>query len=186
VSALIWNQIVRAYKEKLEDEAARLLAAQNYDAAHTIALSGEDETLVSGFKGELAKLQFIRGGNRFRVAPMHQALYSALIGAQDAAGRSLLPVINPQNSDGTTAPGMAYVDVAGVKGTPSWALNELANPASYMANPEDAHVWNSPPNRLSFEYRVAFVDLAVWGYVAGAVTRIDGLRKVTYTAPVAP
>lgn len=182
VSALIWNQIVRAWNEKLEAEAATLLSSQVYDAAHTIALVGTDEALVGSFKAKLAALRFIRGGNRFKVSAMHEELYTALIGAQDAAGRSLLPIISPQNADGTTADGLEYVQVGGIKGIPSWALEDLATPASFMANPEDAHVWNSAPNRLNFEYRVAFVDLAVWGYVAKAVTRIDGLRKVTYAA----
>jgi HK97 family phage prohead protease len=180
VSSLIWNQMVRAWKEKLEAEAATLLSSQVYDGAHTIALVGVDDVLVSQFKAEIAALRFLRGGNRFRVAPMHKDLYLALTGAQDAAGRSLLPIISPQNADGTTAPALEYVDVAGVKGTPSWALEQLGTPVSFMANPEDAHVWNSAPSRLSFEYRVALIDLAVWGYVAKAVSRIDGLRKVTY------
>jgi hypothetical protein len=37
---------------------------------------------------------------------------------------------------------------------------------------------------LQFEYRVAYVDLAIWGYVATAISDINGVREITYD-PVA-
>jgi hypothetical protein len=41
--------------------------------------------------------------------------------------------------------------------------------------------WASAPQRLDFQYRVPYVDLAIWGYKAAAITRIEGVREVIYS-----
>ncbi|MCV4939455.1 hypothetical protein OFC17_32235, partial [Escherichia coli] len=70
----------------------------------------------------------------------------------------------------------------GLAGVPAWALPFVDGDAndSYLFNREDVHGWASNPQRLDFQYRVAFVDVAVWGYKALVCTRTDGVRKITY------
>lgn len=186
VSGLIWAEMVREWNEELESATATFL--NTLTAATDIALTtaAVDEALASQWDAAMASLQFIRGGHRLRMFGVHIDLYKAFADARDADGRPLYPMLGPSNTNGTSAPRFGTIDLGGVTGVPSWALGATgtASANSWLFNPADVHGWASPPQRLSFEYRVAYVDLAVWGYKAFANSRIAGVRQVTYD-PVA-
>lgn len=183
-SGLIWAEMQRAWREGLEARTAALLAGLNYTGRTiTLTAGGVDAALVDELEAALIALQFIRGGNRFTFAAAHVDLFTRLAAAKDGEGRKLLPVLNPTNAVGTADPLYSRLTVAGRSVAPSWALGASAPAsvqASYLAAPADVHVWNSAPERLTFEHRVAFIDLAVWGYAATACSRLDGVRKITY------
>jgi hypothetical protein len=65
---------------------------------------------------------------------------------------------------------------------PSWALaaSGAVAASSYIFDSESVHGWASAPQRLEFQYRVAYVDLAIWGYKATAISDITGVREITY------
>lgn len=184
LSTILWRQMTRAYDEGLEQAAADMLDALTVTE---IALGTvDDAALATDLKRALAALHFVRGGNRFRDFKLEQGLYEALAVAKDADGRPLFPILNPQNADGRTDAFFGAVSIGGLAGIPSWALpgtvagtpNTPGN--SYLYSREDVHGWASAPQRLNFEYRVAYVDVGIWGYKALAATRNDGVRRVTY------
>ncbi|PXY17353.1 hypothetical protein BA062_37725 [Prauserella flavalba] len=181
LSVILWRQIVRKYYEALEEAAAALLESL---APTTITLTAGavDSALASEVKQALAALQFVRGGFRFRDFKLEQGLYTALADAKDGNGRPLFPILGAQNADGTASPLFAALAIAGLAGVPSWALPFTDGTASnsYLYDREDVHGWASAPQRLDFEYRVAFVDIGVWGYKALACTRVDGVRRISY------
>ncbi|WP_139320531.1 phage portal protein [Saccharomonospora sp. CUA-673] len=177
LSSILWRQIVRAYREGLENSAASMLADLS---VATIALTGSDVELTDELKQALAALQFVRGGNRFRDFKLHGELYNALAGAKDGNGRPMFPVLSPSNADGTADAFFGSIAVGGLAGVPAWALNDAGGGSSFLYNREDVHGWASAPNRLEFQYRVAYVDVGVWGYKAVACTREDGVREITY------
>lgn len=181
LSTILWRQMVRAWDEALEQAAATLLEGLTVTTV-TLTTAAVDEALVGEVEGALADLHFIRGGFRFQDFFLEKGLYKRLADAKDNDGRKLLPVIGPQNADGSAGPLLASLNIAGLPGRPSWALPYTAGAAndSYIFNREDVHGWASPPQRLDFEYRVAFVDIAIWGYKALACTRTDGVRKFAY------
>lgn len=181
LSIILWRQIVRAYNEALEQAAAALLASLTVTTV-TLAAGAKDAALASELKRALAMLQFVRGGNRFRDFKLHQDLYVALADAKDADGRALFPILAPSNADGTTDAFFGSIAIGGLAGIPAWALGPSGTtPASsYLYNREDVHGWASNPQRLEFQYRVAYVDVGVWGYKALACTRTDGVREVVY------
>ena len=179
LSSILWRQIVRAYRESLENAAAAMLAGLT---VATIELTGTDDELTDGLKQALAALQFVRGGNRFRDFKLHQELYGALASAKDGNGRPMFPVLSPSNADGTADAFFGSIAVGGLAGVPAWALNDAGGGSSFLYNREDVHGWASAPQRLEFQYRVGYVDVGVWGYKAVACTRTDGVRKITYTA----
>lgn len=181
LSVIIWRQMVRAWDEALEQGAAALLESLS-PAAVTLTAGGVDDVLVDEVTGAIVDLHFIRGGFRFQDFFLEKGLYKRLSQAKDADGRKLLPILGPQNADGSAGPLMASLNVAGLAGRPSWALPYVgaAPNDSYIFNREDVHGWASAPQRLDFEYRVAFVDIALWGYKAFACTRVDGVRKFIY------
>jgi hypothetical protein len=51
-----------------------------------------------------------------------------------------------------------------------------------VADPNAVHVWNSGLTRLDkLQEKVEGWDLGVFGYFAGVVYDVTGLRKITYT-----
>lgn len=181
LSTIIWRQMLRAWDEALEQGASALLEAQTV-TTFTLTDGAVDKALAKEVKSALAGLHFIRGGFRFRDFVLESGLYRALANAVDDTGRTLFPVLAPQNADGQMAELFAALNLGGLAGKPAWALPYTAGAEndSYLFNREDVHGWASAPERMQFEYRVAFVDLAIWGYKAFAVTRTDGIRKFAY------
>ncbi|HST86680.1 MAG TPA: phage portal protein [Kineosporiaceae bacterium] len=180
-SSILWREIVRAYYEALEVAAVDMLDALTPTA---IALNGVDSDLDADVTANLAALSYIRGGNRFRDFFLASNLFTALTGAVDDVGRHLYPVLAPQNANGSTEGFFGQVMVGLLPAKPAWAL-EAGNGgdgSSYLFNRADVHGWATPPRRFDFEYRVEYVDLAVWGYKATANTRLAGVREVTYSA----
>jgi hypothetical protein len=182
LSTILWRQMVRAYDEALEQGAAALFAGVTPGGTVTLTAGGADAALAAEVKAALAALHFIRGGFRFQDFVLESGLYRALAEAVDDTGRPLFPVIGAQNADGQMGNLFGSLSLAGLAGRPAWALayTAAAPNKSYLFNREDVHGWASAPQRLDFEYRVAFVDVAIWGYKAFACTRTDGVRAFVY------
>lgn len=185
LSTILWRQIVREYFEALEQAAATMLNGLTV-TEYTLTVAGSDGAIASEVKDALARLHFVRGGFRFRDFKLEQGLYAKLANAKDADGRPLFPVLGAQNADGTMGSLFGSISIAGLAGMPAWALpfTDGAANNSYLYNREDVHGWASAPQRLDFEYRVAFVDVGVWGYKALAATRTDGVRRFVYDSAV--
>jgi phage head maturation protease len=189
LSVILWRQVVREYFEALEEASAVMLNGLTVPEI-TLSEAAADDVLASDLKRALAKLHFVRGGMRFRDFKITEDLYTALTDATDTTGRPLFPVLGQMNADGTMGTLFGSLNIAGLPGMPAWALPTTvdggANPdtpgKSYLYNREDVHGWASAPQRLDFEYRVAYVDIGVWGYKALAATRTDGVRRINYDA----
>lgn len=185
LSVILWRQIVREYFEALEQASATMLNGLSLTEI-TLTADAVDSALASEVKTALAALHFVRGGMRFRDFKLAEDLYTALADATDSNGRPIFPVLGAQNADGTMGNLFGSLNLAGLPAMPAWALpNTVAGTPntpskSYLYNREDVHGWASAPQRLDFEYRVAYVDVGVWGYKALACTRTDGVRRVNY------
>jgi HK97 family phage prohead protease len=182
VSGLIWRQVVRAYYEALEAKAVALLDGLTPTSLATLGVGDADAVLASKLESGLASLHFLRGGDRFDKLVIQEDLYKALIAAKDSAGRKLYPVINPTNANGQVAANFGQIMIGGKVGVPAWALGAsgVVAESSYLFASEDVHGWATPPQRFDFEYRVEFVDIAVWGYKALANTRLAGVYEISY------
>jgi HK97 family phage portal protein/HK97 family phage prohead protease len=183
VSGMIWRGMVRGYLENLEAEAVALLDGLTPTA---IALTAGDITPGIELEAAFAGLQFVRGGDRFDKLVLQEDLYKALIAQVDLDGRKTYPVLNPVNANGQVANGFGSINIGGKVGLPAWALGAsgAVSESSYLFSSDDVHGWATAPQRFDFEYRVEYVDLAVWGYKAVANTRLAGVREITYD-PVA-
>ncbi|NUR80716.1 MAG: phage portal protein [Dermatophilaceae bacterium] len=181
LSTIVWRQMLRAWDEGLEQNAAALLAGLTVTTL-TLTAGSVDKALAKQVKAALAGLHFVRGGFRFQDFELEQGLYSALTNATDDTGRTLFPVIGAQNADGLTGNLFGSLNIAGLAGKPAWALPYTAGAvnSSYLFNREDVHGWATNPQRLDFEYQVKSVEIGIWGYQALACTRTDGVRKFNY------
>lgn len=188
VSGLIWRQMVRAWYEALEAYVVALFEA-NAASITDIALGAGPPTgtvvntvLDAAITDAFASLQYVRGGFNFSDFAVQIDLYKKLASAVDSAGRHLYPMIAPQNANGTAANLFRTMNVNGVTAYPAWALaatgSVVAN--SWLFDPEKVHAWASTPERLEFQYRVAYVDLAIYGYKAAAISDLNGVRQITY------
>jgi hypothetical protein len=197
VSTLIFNQMLRGWREGLESAAATFLNTLTAATDITLGVAPTDAALDDAWNQALAGLQFVRGYD-FSMFAVEQVLYKAFVSVTDTTGRPLYPIISPQNSNGQALSRFRQIDLSGVIGAPAWALpstpGSLNN--SWLFDPSVVWGWASAPQRLEFpgsggaaagvEYKpVAHVDLALWGYKAFANTDIGGVRQVTYDS-VAP
>lgn len=181
LSGLIWRQMTKAWFEALEASAVALLDGLT-PTGITLTTAAVDDVLVGELKAAFAALQFVRGGLRMRDLFLQIDLYQALVDAKDADGRSLLPLLGPINSDGTVSEMFADLNIGGLRGRPAWALAASGTVAasSYLFDRNDVSGWSTAPQRLEFEYRTAYVDVAIWGYKALANTDLTGVREIIY------
>jgi hypothetical protein len=189
VAALIFNQMVRGYREGLESAAATFLNTLTAAADITLTVAGTDAQIVAETEAAMADLQFVRGYD-FRAFVLEKLLYKKYAGAKDTTGRPIYPILAPSNANGTAAPRFRTLDIAGTTGIPSWALASTAGSPnnSWLFDPTTVHGWWTPPQRLEFPGHtqagayapVAFVGLGIWGYKAFANTDIGGVRQVIY------
>jgi HK97 family phage prohead protease len=181
LSGIIWRQMTRAWFEALEASAVALLDGLT-PTGITLATASQDDVLTGDLEAALAALQFIRGGFRMRDLFLQIDLYKALIAAADVDGRKLLPLLGAVNSNGTVSELFADLNIAGLRGRPSWALAASGSVAasSYLFDRNDVHGWATAPQRLEFQYRVSHVDVAIWGYKATANTDLTGVREIIY------
>lgn len=193
VSTLIFNQMVRGYREGLEQATATFLNTLTAATDISITAGATDETLAAAWDAALAALQFERGYN-WEALALEKNLYLAFVAARDDAGRVLYPQVGPSNANGTAARRFLTLDLGGVVGVPAWALPTDADPTvsnnSWLFDPSVVHGWATAPQRLEFPGTdgdggyapVAMVDIAIWGYKAFACSDIGGVRQITYAA----
>jgi hypothetical protein len=182
-SGLIWRQMVRAYYEGLEAFVqAQLVAVAASITDITLTTAAVDSALDQNIKTNLIPLQYIRGGDRFNTVFTQIDLYKAMAMAKDGNGRPLYPSINPQNASGQASSGYTYLDAHGKRWLPAWALAASGTVAasSWMFDPDAVNAWASAPERIDIQWRVAWVDIGVWGYKAFAITDFARTREIVY------
>lgn len=189
MSNLIWRQMTRAYYEALEARAVALLTGSAPTALATFTVGGGTgkRTLVAELTAGLAGLQYVRGGFSMDNAFLQIDLYKDLIAAEDTAGRKIYPALGPMNAPGQVRSRYGSIEIApGVEGLPAWALaaSSLNSANSYLFDSESVHGWATAPQKLEFQYRVAYVDLAIWGYAASAISDLNGVRVISYDPAV--
>lgn len=176
---IIWGEMLNAWFEAREARVAAVLAAVG--TAELNLAGAEDAALVDALTGYFAGLQFVRGGNRFTRFVADGQLFPKLVDAADSTGRKLLPVLGAQNAQGTTEGGFDRVQLGNQTIRAAWALGSTNASKSYSFVPSSVWAWSSAPKRFTFEYQVKSVDMAIWGYAAGAVLRDSDVKPVDYT-----
>jgi HK97 family phage prohead protease len=189
VSTLIFNQMVRGWREGLESAAATFLNTLTAATDINLGVAVVDEDLAAAWDLALAALQFTRGYD-WSVFVIEQQLYEAFVDATASDGRKIYPQINPQNATGTASTRFVQLNLGGVVGVPSWALTATEGAAnnSWLFDPMFVHGWATTPLRLEFPGTnstggyapVAYVDLAIWGYKALANSDVGAVRQVIY------
>lgn len=183
VSGLIWRQMTRGYFEALEAfGVAQFVANAASMADLLITTAAADTALDQAIAALVAPLHFVRGGKRFRKVFTQVDLYTKLAVAKDTAGRPLYPVLGATNAAGTQAEDMGIIRARGLDWIPAWALaaTSVNAASSYMFDPEKVHAWASTPQRIDIQWRVAWVDVGLWGYKAFAISDYAGTRELVY------
>jgi HK97 family phage prohead protease len=186
VSNLIWQQMVKGWFESLEAFAVATLDAST-PTAIPLTAGAADDVLIDQLSEAFVLLQFVRGGFSMDMMPTQVDLYKKLAAAEDSTGRPLLPALGPNNTIGTSRARWSGLDLNGTTSIPAWALAATGSvvASSYLYDRAVVHGWASAPNRLEIgTIEVAHVYIALWGYKAGAISDIAGVREITYD-PVA-
>ena len=182
VSTLVWNEMMRGYREGLEAAAVAVLdAASPVQIVLTVAADGQ--TAVAEIERAEALLHFQRGGFLMTDAFTQVDLYTVLAAAADDAGRPLLPMIGASNANGTAGNYFGALVIGGVEWLPAWALaaSGTTPASSYLFDRSTVHGWASAPQQLTIDQvEVANVYLGIFGYKATAISDLTGVREVVY------
>jgi len=186
VDAIIWNEMVSGYFDNLETAIATVLGAV---ATTEINIGGgaDDGAKLALLTAALAKFQFLKGGDRFSGFAADPTLYGFLTAAKDTTGRPLLPILGATNSDGSKRASLESVQVGAKTATPAWALAVDADASgdpsekSFLFVPGSVYAWASAPRRIDMDYKVATVEVGIWGYKAAGVTRDSDVVPVDAT-----
>lgn len=182
LSGLIWRQMEKGWYEALEAFAVSILDAAS-PTVITLTTGAVDTALDDDLTNALVALQFIRGGFSMDNMFTQVDLYKALASARDADGRRLYPALGPTNAAGTTRARWSALDLNGVSAYPAWALaaSGAVAASSYLFDSDSVWGWASTPQRLDITLtEVAHVYIGLWGYKAGAITDIAGVREISY------
>jgi hypothetical protein len=183
MDGILWRQMVRAYYEALEAYVqAQFVAAGASIPDITITALAVDSALDQAIKAALVPLQFIRGGNRFRRVFTQIDLYKAMVQAKDTTGRALYPQLGPTNASGTVEDGYTAIDAHGMLWIPAWATAATGTVAasSWTFDPDKVWAAASAPERIDIEWRVAWLDIGIWGYKAMGIIDFAGTREIVY------
>ncbi len=175
---IIWAEMQNAWYEAREARIATLL--QSVTTTELNLNSAVNAALVSAFTSYFAGLQFVRGGNRFSALALDGKAFPALVDAKDSQGRPLLPILGATNAQGETSGGFDRVQIGNQTGRAAWGLGSGAPSRSFNFVPSSVWAWASTPKRFTFEYQVKSVDLAIWGYAAGAILRESDVKPIDY------
>jgi hypothetical protein len=183
MSGLIWRQMVRAWFEGLEAAVQAFLVAQSAsipDIALGVAVT--DAAMDQALASAITALQYIRGGDRFAKVFTQIDLYQKLAKAVDTTNRPLYPSFGAMNTAGSADPSYNYLNVRGKTFVPAWATAATGTVAasSWMFDPEVVCLWASTPQRIDLQWRVAWVDMGIWGYKALAITDFTRTRELIY------
>jgi hypothetical protein len=183
MDGILWRQMVRAYYEALEAYVqAQFVANAASIPDITITALAVDSALDQAIKAALVPLQYIRGGNRFRRVFTQIDLYKAMVAAKDTAGRALYPQLGPTNASGTVEDGYTAIDAHGMLWIPAWATAATGTVAasSWTFDPDKVWAAASAPERIDIEWRVAWLDIGIWGYKAMGIIDFAGTREIVY------
>lgn len=183
MSGLIWRQMVRAWYEGIEAAIQAFLVANAASITDIpLGVAVTDAVMDQTIAAAVTALQYIRGGDRFSKVFTQIDLFQKLAKAVDTTGRPLYPAIGAMNAAGTSDPSYNYLSVRGKTFVPAWATAATGSvvASSWMADPEAVCVWVSTPQRIDLQWRVAWVDMGIWGYKALAITDFAKTRELTY------
>jgi hypothetical protein len=203
LSGILWDQMLRKYHEAREAAVAAFLTTLT--AATDITLTGtpasspdndDDRATAGELRAAITRLQFVRGGNRFRAFAAHQALYELLARVTDGAGRPLHPQVGSQNALGTALDSYSTLDVAGVTAVPAYGLGTPGTSPtnSWLFDPAVVRGWASKPERLFWNFgataqtakmpQLSFVTVGILGDLAFANLDISGVRQIVFDPSV--
>lgn len=183
MSGLIWRQMVRSWYEGLELAIQAFLVAQAASITDiNLGVAVTDAAMDQAIASAVTALQYIRGGDRFSKVFTQIDLYQKLAKAVDTTNRPLYPSFGAMNAAGSSDPSYNYLNVRGKTFVPAWATAATGSVAasSWMFDPEVVCLWASAPHRIDLEWRVAWVDMGIFGYKALAITDFTRTRELVY------
>lgn len=183
MSGLIWRQMTRAWYEGIEAAIQAFLVANAASITDiTLGVAVTDAAMDQAIASAITALQYIRGGDRFSKVFTQIDLYQKLAKAVDTTNRPLYPTLGTMNASGQMSPEQNYLNVRGKTFVPAWATQATGSvlASSWMFDNDVMCAWVSTPQRIDLQWRVAWVDMGIFGYKAIACTDFTRARELTY------
>lgn len=170
MDTLVLPEMVKDYRKQSE---ARLVATlEVVKAAHDASSIDTDPEL----RAQLITFYTARQESP-TVAAFGSTAYSTFANLTATDGRPLYPWLGPTNANGTVAAGLTSMNINGVAGVPAWSADATD---IWLVNGDDVIVFESAPRTFRFEEveGPGIIKLAIWGYQAAHVTRVQGVRRL--------
>jgi HK97 family phage prohead protease len=165
---MVLNDMIEAYAQASETVIKTAVEAG-------ASASGTPITAATPFAGALGNI-IKYYATRFKPATgqfVPSALFSVLLAEADTTGRPKMPLLNPVNSDGSTAPGAVSGSILSATDFLSYAstVNVVVT-----TRPEDYVIFESPIARFSYDAVTgpSGVRMGIWAYLVVG-TRLGGL-----------
>lgn len=176
-SALKWDGVVLAemIKDYRDQSEFRLVAKLETVKATADGVVGNAQALL----GQLIDFQDVRHAPP-TVAALGSGAFRPLAITNASDGRPYFPYLGPSNASGTSAAAFAALNIQGIPGVPVWSVDATD---IWLVHGPDVAVFESAPRTFRFEEveGPGIIKLAIWGYQAAHVYRVQGVRRLSYT-----
>jgi hypothetical protein len=176
MEALVFQRMDTARRRAIETAFATALGAVTLPAGQLKTVGGAN--VGDDFQNIALDLLYSNDPGRFDTAIVSRNIFADLVNAKDTAGRPLYPILGATNANGTTAPNLRYVNVAGINVYPVAGLVD----GGYLLDQQAVVSYLGSVLEFTFDYEVAWVRLGHFQYQAAAIVDKSGVIRLTYSA----
>jgi len=173
---LVFARMDTARRRAIETAFATALGAVTLPAGQIKTVGGTN--VGDDFTNIALDLLYSNDPERFDTAIVSRNIFADLVNAKDTAGRPLYPILGASNANGTTDPGLRFVNVAGINVYPVAGLVD----GGYLLDQQAVVSYLGSVMEFTFDYEVAWVRLGHFQYQAAAIVDKSGVIRLTYSA----
>jgi len=176
MEALVFARMDTARRRAIETAFANSLGSVTLPPEQIKTVGGTN--VGDDFQNIALDMLYSNDPGRFDTAIVSRNIFADLVNAKDSAGRPLYPILGASNANGTTAPNLRFVNVAGINVYPVAGLVD----GGYMLDQQAVVSYLGSVLEFTFDYEVAWVRLGHFQYQAAAIVDKSGVIRLTYSA----
>jgi len=177
---LLLEEMRKAYAKNTDEYVIAQMTAGGTQATAT---AGTVAGLQSFIATEAPAAWAATGGEFATTLLANQAWWTALVSANDTAGRPLYPSLSPSNAPGAVGVGASNGIVLGTDFRVDQNITAgLIDESAFLLAPSAVAIWESPVTTLRVNVLTSGeVEIGMHGYIACSVLKAGGVRRFNLT-----
>lgn len=177
---LLLEEMRKAYAKNTDEY---VIAALTSAGTQATATAGTVAGLQSFIATEAPAAWAATGGEFASTLLANQAWWTALVSANDTAGRPLYPALSPSNAPGAVGVGASNGIVLGTDFRVDQNITAgLVDESAFLLAPSAVAIWESPTTTLRVNVLTSGeVEIGMHGYIACSVLKAGGVRRFNLT-----